>query len=71
MPVRVRRSSSKIPVRPAISIAAPRTSTAWPPSRGAGARSTTVGLKPWRRSQYASVIPAGQAPEMSTFLFII
>src|SRR5262245_44325638 len=32
---------------------------------GGDTRSTTVGLKPWRRSQYASVGPATLAPEMS------
>ena len=56
--VRACRSAPKIPVRSATSIAAPRISTAWPPSRGAGARSTTVGEKPCLDSQYASVRPA-------------
>ena len=46
--------------------AAPRRSMACPPARGAGASSTTVGLKPWRRSQYASAGPATLAPEMRT-----
>ena len=65
--VRACRSAPRIPARLATPIAAPRMSTAWPPSRGAGARSTTVGQKPCLDSQYASVRPAGPAPEISTF----
>ena len=61
VPVRACRSAPRIPVRPATSIAAPRMSTAWPPSRGAGARSTTVGQKPCLDSQYASIIRPARA----------
>ena len=66
--VRACRNASRIPARLATSIAAPRMSTAWPPSRGAGARSTTVGQKPCLDSQYASVRPACPAPEINTLL---
>ncbi len=68
VPVRSARVASRIPMRRATSIAAPRRSTAWPPSRGADARSTTTGVKPNRRSQMASACPATPAPEMSTSL---
>lgn len=39
------------PMRSVTSAAGPNRSTACPPGRSAGARSTTVGLKPYRRSQ--------------------
>ncbi|OEJ94851.1 hypothetical protein J116_010515 [Streptomyces thermolilacinus SPC6] len=54
-------------MRSSTSRATPGTSTAWPPSRGAAARSTTVGAKPYRRSQWASAEPAMPPPETSTF----
>src|SRR3954453_5429994 len=38
--------------------------------RVAGVRSTTVGLNPYRRSQYASVGPATLAPEIRTSLLV-
>ena len=61
VPVRACRSAPRIPARLATSIAAPRMSTAWPSSRSAGARSTTVGEKPCLDSQYASVRPPPRA----------
>ena len=51
--VRAASTWGRIPVRSATSTAGPNRSTACPPrpARRAGARSTTVGVKPWRRSQ--------------------
>ncbi len=50
---------------------APLKSTAWPPSRGAGAFSTTVTVQPARPSQRASAGPAMPAPEMRTVVFFM
>jgi hypothetical protein len=66
------RISSRRPIRRStVRCTGPRKSTGLPPSRSAGARSTTVGLKPKRRSQKASAGPATLAPEMRTFLLFV
>ena len=49
----------------------PRKSTAWPPSRSAGARSTRVVAKPPRCRHSARAGPAMPAPEMRTCCFFI
>src|SRR5215213_4822272 len=67
-----RLTSSRIPMRPSTPMcASPRKSTAKPPSRNDGARSTTVVSKPYLLSQNASAGPAMLAPEMRIFLFFI
>ncbi len=70
-PVCAARIWSSNPIRLAASRPAPRMSIACPPVRGAGARSTTVTLKPYRRSQYARAGPATLAPEIRTLVFFI
>src|SRR5690349_12009529 len=50
------------------SLATPRASTACPPGRSPGARSTTVTSAPRRRSQWASAGPAMLAPATNTLL---
>src|SRR6266699_6155774 len=61
----------QIPMSLATCTASKRTSTGYPPSRRCGTRSITVGLKPYRLSQYASVGPAILAPEMRRVLLVI
>ena len=62
--VRAASISGRIPIRLMTSTADPHRSTAWPPAlRIVGASSTTVGLKPYRLSQYARTDPATPAPE--------
>src|ERR671911_457748 len=62
--VRAASTSGRIPIRSTTSTADPHRSTAWPPAlRISGARSTTVGSKPYRLSQYARTGPATPAPE--------
>ena len=46
--------------------AVPRTSILYPPVTSVGARSTIVGLNPYRRSQWAAVSPAIPAPDSKT-----
>src|SRR3954452_13190010 len=65
------RISSSRPMRSATVRAAPRRSTACPPGRGAGARSTTVTAMPLRVSQDARAGPAMPAPEISTLRVIM
>lgn len=50
---------------------APLKSTAWPPGRSAGARSTTVTVQPKRVSHQASAGPATLAPEIRTVRFFM
>ena len=59
------------PIRYTTSTPIPLKSIMYPPSRRFGARSITVGLKPYRLSQYASVGPAMPAPEMRMFVTVI
>src|SRR5437588_7642750 len=61
----------QIPISLATCTASKRTSTGYPPSRSCGTRSITVGLKPYRLSQYARVGPAILAPEMRMFLLVM
>jgi hypothetical protein len=65
--VRAAMIASSTPIRLSTDrCASPRKSTAWPPSRNEGARSTTTAVMPERVSQWASAGPAIPAPEIST-----
>lgn len=64
--VRAARTASSSPMRRITSRATPRASTACPPGRRPGARSTTVTSAPYCASQCASAGPAMLAPAINT-----
>src|SRR5690242_14102344 len=66
--VQAARTAASSPIRRMTSLVTPRASTAWPPGRSSGARSTTVTSAPRRRSQCASAGPATLAPATNTLL---
>ena len=66
--VQAARTAASSPIRRMTSLATPRASTACPPGRSPGARSTTVTSAPRRRSQWASAGPAMLAPATNTLV---
>ena len=70
MPGVVLRSAhvASSPMRRMTSLATPRASTACPPGRSSGARSTTVTSAPRRWSQWANAGPAMLAPATNTLV---
>jgi hypothetical protein len=62
------RTAASRPIRRMTSLATPRASTACPPGRSSGARSTTVTSAPRRRNQWASAGPAMLAPATNTLV---
>src|SRR5215212_4021173 len=69
--VRAARTAASRPIRRMTSLATPRASTACPPGRSSGARSTTVTSAPRRCSQWASAGPAMLAPATNTLVPLI
>src|SRR3954447_9248304 len=68
--VRAARTAVSRPIRPMTSLATPRASTACPPGRRSGARSTTVTSAPRRCSQWARAGPAMLAPDTNTLVLL-
>ncbi|GLZ38135.1 hypothetical protein Acsp05_17590 [Actinokineospora sp. NBRC 105648] len=68
MSVQAARTAASNPIRRMTSLATPRASTACPPGRNPGARSTTVTSAPRRRNQWASAGPAMLAPATNTLV---